>query len=228
MNKDIFKKYAENQILILLAVMALICYPVLFTGCDADPAGINLDEESFDIHDPESGGEGGNGAGLYSIGSIGPAGGWIFYINPSADEDGWTYLEAAPADLDGDFKWSTVLESSGADGTAAGTGYGNTQAIVSQNEYTESAAQACINHHVPHNSMVFDDWFLPSKDELNYMYLNLKAVGSGGFYNKSYWSSSEHSKTTAWSQHFNNGTEEGDTPNPNKELERSVRPVRSF
>jgi hypothetical protein len=54
----------------------------------------------------------------------------------------------------------------------------------------------------------FNDWFLPSKDELSAMYTNLHAEGVGGFGTNIYWSSSESLfdiNTYAWSVQFLNG-----------------------
>ena len=49
------------------------------------------------------------------------------------------------------------------------------------------------------------DWRLPTKDELNLMYVNLHKKGVGGFANGSYWSSSEINSSNAWYQSFLNG-----------------------
>ena len=38
-------------------------------------------------------------AATVEVGTQGPAGGVIFYINPNAEEDGWTYMETAPGVL---------------------------------------------------------------------------------------------------------------------------------
>ena len=71
---------------------------------------------------------------------------------------------------------------------------------------------------------VFDDWFLPSKDELNLMYQNLKKSNLGGFSEGYYWSSSEDNASDAWSQVFFNGTQY----NLYRKPEVRVRAVRAF
>ena len=52
----------------------------------------------------------------------------------------------------------------------------------------------------------YDDWFLPSKDLLNEMWVNLHSQGVGGFDNlKTYWSSSEIDAISVWIQTFETG-----------------------
>lgn len=71
-----------------------------------------------------------------------------------------------------------------------------------------------------------DDWYLPSKDELNQMYVNLKLNGIGDFSGDFYWASSENNATTAWTQYFTNGFQ-----NPHNKHDagpRSARACRNF
>jgi hypothetical protein len=51
----------------------------------------------------------------------------------------------------------------------------------------------------------YGDWYLPSKDELNTVYINLKKVGFPRFYYNSYWSSTVFSIYEAWKQSFDDG-----------------------
>ena len=74
-------------------------------------------------------------------------------------------------------------------------------------------------------SYPYDDWFLPSKDELNLMYVNLKMAGIGGFYESVYWSSSEESSDNAWAQNFVDGLQSGGLA---KFYSFRVRAVREF
>lgn len=66
-------------------------------------------------------------------------------------------------------------------------------------------------------------WRLPSKDELNLMYTNLRAKGLGNFQNAWYWSSSESITNHAWSQNFSDGREDYLKVNAD-----CVRAVRAF
>ncbi|MEJ7693431.1 hypothetical protein [Daejeonella sp.] len=73
----------------------------------------------------------------------------------------------------------------------------------------------------------FSDWFLPSKDELNLLYLKRNVVG--GFTTGEYWTSSHYPKTNlhlwlAWFQKFDNGNQ-GDAQ---FELLKRVRAIRAF
>ncbi|MBZ4218982.1 MAG: DUF1566 domain-containing protein [Chlorobium sp.] len=49
----------------------------------------------------------------------------------------------------------------------------------------------------------YKDWFLPSKDQLNELYINRSAVGN--FIDKFYWSSTESDASNAWRQFFGDG-----------------------
>ena len=70
----------------------------------------------------------------------------------------------------------------------------------------------------------FNDWRLPSKDELNELYKNKDSLDDKeAFIETTYWSSSEFSSTNAWKQNFNNGNQN----NNNKTNANYVRAVRS-
>ncbi|ADK81079.1 InlB B-repeat-containing protein [Sediminispirochaeta smaragdinae] len=150
----------------------------------------------------------------FEVGDIGPASGYIFYAK-SSFSDGWRYLEAAPAstepsDYTGYKKWANSYTADiFVDETVIGTGQTNTAAIVTaldaQGE-TDYAAKHCDDLVVGG----YDDWFLPSTDELramaNDLYMDL---GLGGFSTDSvYWSSSQcnTNKTYADYVNFANGS----------------------
>jgi len=150
-------------------------------------------------------------AGGYALRDTGPAGGLIFYINPNAASDGWTYLEAAPGDT-GSAVWGGDGTVTGAQGVAIGTGKQNTAVIVALFGATEPyagktyGAKLCDDLTITKGGVIYDDWFMPSKDELDQMYLNLKRHGVGGFSDFYFWSSSESTnmlpKYYAWLQDF--------------------------
>jgi hypothetical protein len=69
------------------------------------------------------------------------------------------------------------------------------------NSSTCPAASACDTL----TSGVYTDWYLPSKDELDMMYVNLHLQGLGGFASDKYWSSTEFDNVSAWTQDFSSG-----------------------
>ena len=176
----------------------------------------------------------------YALRDIGPAGGYIFYdkgyysksdfrvvkaapgpgpIAPPSDA--WRYLEAAPNDQSPDAAWGCEgISISGADGTTVGTGEQNTLDVEAGCTTPDTAADICANLGLGG----YNDWFLPSKDELNMMYENLKVAGVGSLVDGSYWSSSELDANDAWRQYFINGNQ-GYYP---KYYELRVRAVRAF
>ncbi|MDR1901232.1 MAG: DUF1566 domain-containing protein [Treponema sp.] len=165
------------------------------------------------------------GRGTYKIGDIGPAGGIVFY-DKGAFSNGWRYLEAAPAETEfKDAEWGAYRTSVAGTDTAVGAGKRNTQLIADKlRQLGESgrAAQLCLNL----NFGGFKDWFLPSKDELDLMYKNLKIQGEGSFGNDWYWywSSSEGNSNYAWYQRFSDGLQ----PATYKNSTGFVRAVRAF
>jgi TolB-like protein len=126
----------------------------------------------------------------YKIGDTGPAGGLIFY-DKGDNSRGWRYLEAAP--LKAEFKAVWSVRDTRVDNTKASIGYGkeNTEYII---ETLKKTAGEWDSAPMKVNDLVFngfDDWFLPSRDELDQMYGNLKRKNIGDFNNEFYWSSTE-------------------------------------
>ncbi|PKP59792.1 hypothetical protein CVT91_06155 [Candidatus Atribacteria bacterium HGW-Atribacteria-1] len=171
--------------------------------------------------------------GTYDLRDTGPAGGYIFYDKCSYS-NGWRYLEAAPVSTEWNGKqWGSYGTWIGGTGTGIGTGQSNTTKIVTWlngHSETDRAAQVC-------EALVYggySDWFLPSKDELNLMYTNLKVYGVGGFTNSFtcfYWSSSEtNAADCAWVQSFciYGESTDGIQAYADKNTEYRVRAVRAF
>jgi hypothetical protein len=172
--------------------------------------------------------------GVCAVGDTGPGGGKVFYVHPSGTfacgatlSSTCKYLEAAPTSgtaawTDATYEWSgNTSEAIGADaqGTAIGTGYRNTQAMVTQSSTAGRAGTVSRAYRGP-NSL--SDWYLPSQDELNQMYVNKNAIGD--FSTDLYWSSSEYGDDSVWVQDFSLGLQGTGLKN----LTLDVRPVRAF
>jgi hypothetical protein len=150
----------------------------------------------------------------YLMGST-QGGGLLFY------NDGFGHgLVSASSDQSTAAQWGcegTLVGTS----TAINTGAANTNTIVIACTTAGIAAKLC-------NDLVlntYSDWYLPSKDELYLMYLNLHYQGLGGFAIAAYWSSSEITATNVWDIAFNYGTQNG---NYKSSISCYVRAIRSF
>jgi hypothetical protein len=130
-------------------------------------------------------------------------GGKIAYIlqsgDPGYNADVVHGLIAAPTDQSTDTQWGCVGSVLGAYGTALGTGNQNTVTIVAGCPTAGIAARLCSDLELGG----YSDWYLPSKDELNKLYLNKAAIGS--FANKYYFSSTEVDQDGIWVQVFDIG-----------------------
>jgi hypothetical protein len=116
--------------------------------------------------------------GSQVISKIGPAGGWVFYDKGHySGTPSWRYLEAAPVNKEPaiDLIWQSPQETIGvaAQETAVGTGKTNTDAIVlwlqSNSQNVNRAAIYCDELSYVYETVTYDNWFLPSKDELALM-----------------------------------------------------------
>jgi hypothetical protein len=136
-------------------------------------------------------------------------------------------LIAALADQSTGIAWitggSTQSTLNGNTLIAIGTGQANTNFMMAQTGYNGGAATVCddyINDNT--GTGIYYDWYLPSKDELDKLYLNRDAIG--GFAPTFYWSSSEYNVNYAWRCNFATGT----FYFTGKSANSRVRPVRSF
>lgn len=183
--------------------------------------------------------------GPIAIREVGPANGLVFYDKLSYS-DGWRYLEASTSDIELSesnhnhifgFYRKEPDNTPVVVGTLPGIGSGqaNTTALVNAME------SRAYTSHIPANTTTsehyaaklcdqyeqggYDDWFLPSKDEIKLLYQNLHLYDLGGFNEVSqYWSSTEADYYDVWEQWFCRGKQflksRGNT--------NYVRPIRSF
>ncbi|MGE4453291.1 MAG: hypothetical protein AB7D92_02055 [Sphaerochaeta sp.] len=152
----------------------------------------------------------------YTIGNHGQAGGWVFYCDTEGSYEGWTYLEGAPEDLPDTMTWSNVTDVFVGTSREIGTGAANTVAITEQEGHETSAALACTLY----NYGGFDDWFLPSIDELKKL-VEVNTQFSLFTIGEDMWSSSEGQAYAAY-DHTGGLVYKGNSSSC------TVRPIRSF
>lgn len=158
--------------------------------------------------------------GPCAVGDIGPAGGVVFY-DAGVSRNWGRYLEASPkaAETSG-LPWKrlsandrraplyvdTPRATARLQRTAAkliGQGEVNTRRIVKR--YGTASYAARYAQQLEFNG--FDDWFLPSVDELNEMYkfMHANVTAIDDTRNTYYWSSSEYDLNNAWTINFKDG-----------------------
>jgi hypothetical protein len=150
-------------------------------------------------------------------------GGIVAYIlqagDPGYDASIQHGIIAAPSDQSAGLQWYNGSDFwTYANNWGIGGGSSNTDIVVNAQGNGSYAAQLCKDLDLN----TYDDWYLPSKTELDKLYDNRALIG--GFANNYYWSSTEDNFDGARRRHFGNGASNGDY----KSMNWAVRAVRSF
>ncbi|WP_116786938.1 hypothetical protein [Flavobacterium psychrotrophum] len=172
----------------------------------------------------------------YNIGQQGPAGGTVFYDKGTYSE-GWRYMEVATTDIDTLAQWGCdAVSIPGTQNAAIGRGLTNSGLIKAffntlPDYYTNpascsttadgtvaAAASLWVNNS-------YQQWFLPSKDELLLVYQNLTANNQGNMAAAPYWTATEADAATATVIDFATG-QPADIPKAQANVK--IRAVRYF
>ena len=152
--------------------------------------------------------------GTCRVGNVGPGGGRIIHVASTPQWWG-TFIEARPLVRTRGLPWSLHpteslyssangdIERQRIDARALGMGAVNTELIVAQNGDGVYAAKKASDVVAGGKN----DWFLPSRDELDEIYHLASISYWKGMYKEAYWSSSENTSAFAWYQMFQDGTQ---------------------
>ena len=179
-------------------ILILLCLPLLFTTC----------KKEEDDNTPT------NNTNL----AIGDSyqGGIIFYIDSSGAHGLITTINDH-----GPSEWGCPQSTIWSTSNALGTGQANTTAILDGCSTIGIAAKLCDDYTITTNGVTYDDWFLPSLNELYQMYLNIG--NNGSFNNDPYWSSTEAPIDYVHTQYFDGSQYENWKGN-----NLHFRPIRAF
>ena len=167
----------------------------------------------------------------YAIGDF-AHGGIVFWV----DDTGQHGLVCTKQDQSSGIRWyAGTFGNTQAKGDGIYSGKANTsitiavQAAIGDDGLTY-AARLCNELQITESSITFGDWYLPSKFELNQMFVNKAAIdatatvnGGATFSTNGYWSTTEFNNNNAWVQVFAGGNNIN-----NKSQTFNVRAVRAF
>ena len=173
-----------------------------------------------------------NGTTACAVGLKGPGGGIVFMTPSTLGNTSGLFYEAAPSTWNNpsgdpyDVWCSTTNAVLGVASELTGTGAmdGAAKTTVMLGVCTTGVALGVDAYTATVGGVVYGDWFLPSKGELNQMYVNRVAIG--GFSDGDYWSSSESDATNPWGQDFGTGVQF--LTGRGKANPGFMRPVRAF
>ena len=197
-----------KKIFLSLVILSLVC-----TVCCI--------REDYEGQKPNvNNGGGGIGGGEEPVASftVGQeyGGGIVAYVDDTKKHG----IIAAPYDQSAGIQWYNG--SYFATDATSDDGESNTKRIVQMQGNGNYAAKLCYDLVL--NG--YDDWYLPSKWELNQLYINRVEIGGFDYSNTLYWSSTETENNyySANCQNFSNGNRGGNR----KDEPFRVRAVRSF
>ena len=169
---------------------------------------------------------------FYSVGDF-AQGGIVFWVDESRQHG----LVCAKTDQSTETRWHAGTKgSTQARGMGLFSGEMNTAIILASHaaigdDGDHYAARLCAWATINEGGVIYGDWYLPSKDELELMYrnratINTTAIANGGsaFANTYYWSSTEINGSNAWIKFFASGYQ----GSSNKGNLMSVRAIRAF
>lgn len=196
---------------ILLILLSIV---VIFSGCvkEESPEDVSLGEPY----------QGGVVAHIFQPGEDG-------YV-----EGKKTGIIIAPVEEVFESQWGCQGTAVGGTSTAVGAGRKNTELVLAFHDALPDYYNNPTQCHPANNGTVaarvtlnfnlggYDDWFMPSQGEMNYLYQNRDKIG--GFSDVEYWSSCESNRTDACVMSFITGEL---LSKPKSEIRR-VRVIRFF
>ena len=186
--------------------------------------------------------------GPCKVGDVGPAGGIIFHdAGPRSAGDRYFEVGSVETEVAG-IPWKPLAFNDVKTPLYVGTGNvsAKVQRVIAKGfgmgeVNTSQIVQRYRGRNYPAryaSTLVFggfDDWYLPSKEELRLVYRNLGAVVPrlGNFGKSFYWTSSEYDLNNAWTVNFKDGQEfdreKWLVPNADTGMKAiRTRPIRSF